>query len=202
MDLHKNHRERLRQRYETSGLDDFEEHVILELLLFYAIPRVDTNPTAHRLISRFGSLAGVLAAPEEELCQVKGVGRATARMIKSVYGQMLFRMLEGCDLLAGSERLALAAEWHMRTLPSENAAVSVFAFDMSGKPDVVMDYVSEDGDAEGLGALILRDMAEAGVSEYAVVIRCDTVPDGLRMEFARYQFPVVYRLAGCTLEKI
>lgn len=199
MGLHENHRERLRKRYETSGLDDFEDHVILELLLFHSIPRVDTNPTAHRLISQFGSLAGVLAASKEELCRVKGVGPAAAQMLNNVSGQMLFRMLEGCDLSGVNERFALAAEWHMRTL-SEAGAVSVFA------PGIVMDYVSEDGDAEGLGALIVRDMAEAGASEYAVVIRCggitDAVLDGLKTELARYHFPLVYRLTGYTLEKI
>ena len=194
MELHKNHRARLRKRYETSGLDDFEEHVILELLLFTSIPRADTNPTAHRLISRFGSLAGVLEAPEEELCQVKGVGAVTARTIKNVYGQMLFRMLDGSSVSEGDEQFALAAQWHMRNLPE--GAVSVFG------AEVVIDYVSDDGNAEGLGEMICRDMTEAGTVEYAVVIRCDEVPDGLKTELARHHFPSVYKLTGYTLEKI
>lgn len=194
MELHKNHRIRLRKRYEISGLDDFEEHVILELLLFTPLPRVDTNPTAHRLISRFGSLAGVLEAPEEELCQVKGVGTVTARMKKNVYRQMLFRMLEGCSVFEGDERFALAAQWHMRNLPE--GAVSVFG------AEVVIDYVSDDGNAEGLGEMIRRDMTESGAMEYAVVIRCDEVPEWLKTELARHHFPLVYKLTGLTLVKI
>ena len=54
--LHTNHRERLRDRFLKDGLDSFEPHNVLELLLFYAQPRGDMNPLAHRLIDTFGSL--------------------------------------------------------------------------------------------------------------------------------------------------
>ena len=67
MSVHSGHRQRLKERFLREGLDQFEEHQVLELLLFYCIPRKDTNPIAHALISRFGSLAGVLDAPVEEL---------------------------------------------------------------------------------------------------------------------------------------
>ena len=82
--LHKDHRKRLRKRYAEEGIDFFEDHNVLELLLFYALPRVDTNPIAHRLISRFGSLSGVFSASEDELCEVEGMGKASARFIKLV----------------------------------------------------------------------------------------------------------------------
>jgi len=57
--IHQGHRERLRVRFLEEGLDGFEDHQVLELLLFYAIPRTDTNPIAHRLINRFGTLSAV-----------------------------------------------------------------------------------------------------------------------------------------------
>ena len=76
---HAGHRERLRERYRTEGLEGFAPHEVLELLLTYAIPRQDTNPIAHRLVDRFGSLHGVLEASPQELEQVDGVGpRASA----------------------------------------------------------------------------------------------------------------------------
>ena len=67
MSIHKDHRQRVRERYLKEGLDGFSEVQVLELLLFYVIPRQDTNPIAHRLIDRFGSLHQVLEAPVEEL---------------------------------------------------------------------------------------------------------------------------------------
>lgn len=78
MSIHDGHRQRLKERFCKEGLDNFEEHQVLELLLFYCIPRVDTNPIAHRLLKHFGSLSRVLEAPVEELEQVSGIGHNAA----------------------------------------------------------------------------------------------------------------------------
>lgn len=79
--IHAGHRGRVKNEFRQRGLEGFPEHRVLELLLFYALPQWDTNPLAHRLIERFGSLAGVLDASVEELCQVKGVGEHAALLI-------------------------------------------------------------------------------------------------------------------------
>ena len=80
--VHEGHRERLRERFLKEGLENFEDHNILELLLFYSIPVKDTNEEAHRLIERFGSLSEVFDAKYEDLCTVKGIGEKTALLIK------------------------------------------------------------------------------------------------------------------------
>ena len=82
--LHAGHRQRLKKRFDAVGLKGFEEHTLLELLLFYAIPQKDTNALAHELIRRFGSLDGVLQASMAQLMQVNGVGENAARMLKVV----------------------------------------------------------------------------------------------------------------------
>ena len=84
MSLHDGHRGRLRQRFLAEGLDHFSDVQVLELLLFYAIARQDTNPIAHRLLEHFGSLSQVLEAPVEELCKVEGVGENTAVYLRLV----------------------------------------------------------------------------------------------------------------------
>ncbi len=84
MGVHDGHRQRKRDQFLAHGLDSMAEHEALELLLYYAIPRRDTNPIAHELIDRFGSLAGVLAAPWEELAKVPGVGPSAAALIAMV----------------------------------------------------------------------------------------------------------------------
>ena len=60
------------------GLERFEPHNVLELLLFYSVPRRDTNVLAHRLLEHFGSLVGVLSAAPEQLAQVEGIGMNAA----------------------------------------------------------------------------------------------------------------------------
>ena len=64
---HAKHRQRLRERFLSTGLEGFQDHEILELALFYVYSRRDTNPIGHALIERFGSLSGVLDAPVEAL---------------------------------------------------------------------------------------------------------------------------------------
>lgn len=81
---HADHRLRLKQRFLTEGLDGFDVHNVLELLLFYTIPRRDTNVIAHSLIDRFGSLYGVFDAEFHELCEIKGVSVHTASLIKLI----------------------------------------------------------------------------------------------------------------------
>ena len=76
------HRGRLKARFLTDGLDNFNEINALELLLFYTIPRCDTNPIAHRLLDRFGSFSGVLDADYNELIEVDGVSEHTATYLK------------------------------------------------------------------------------------------------------------------------
>lgn len=84
MNVHSGHRQRRREQFLQHGLDSFADHEILELLLFYAIPRQDTNPIAHELIKRFGSLEQVLAAPVEELAKSPGMGKYAATLLKLV----------------------------------------------------------------------------------------------------------------------
>ncbi len=82
-DTHSGHRERLRQK-AREDLEAFEPHEVLELLLFYVIPRRNTNPDGHRLIDTFGSAAKALDAPPEELRQVPGIGERAAQWISCV----------------------------------------------------------------------------------------------------------------------
>lgn len=82
--MHEGHRERLKQQFKNNNysIDKWQEHNILELLLFYSVPRVDTNETAHKLLDRFGSLAGVLDASPDALLSVDGVGNNSVVFLK------------------------------------------------------------------------------------------------------------------------
>lgn len=78
--LHEGHRQRIREKL-FSHQGSLEEHEILEILLFDAIPRKDTNPIAHALLDSFGSLKNIFSASPQLLCTVSGIGKSTAERI-------------------------------------------------------------------------------------------------------------------------
>lgn len=78
---HKGHRQRMKEKFLLNGLDAFEKHEALEMLLYYAVPRCDTNPLAHRLLKRFGSVSAVFDAPVDAL-EEAGLSRSTATLLK------------------------------------------------------------------------------------------------------------------------
>lgn len=84
MSIHDGHRKRVVQRFRKEGLDSFNQVQMLELLLFYCVPRKDTNELAHLLIDRFGSVSKVMDAPESELMKISGVGENVATFLHLV----------------------------------------------------------------------------------------------------------------------
>lgn len=79
--IHRDHRSRMKARFAAQGLDGLNDHEALELLLYFAVPRVDTNPIAHRLLDTFGSLHGVIDASPEALKRVQGIGENAATLL-------------------------------------------------------------------------------------------------------------------------
>lgn len=82
--LHHGHRTRLKRRFIHSGGENFNDHEILELLLYYSIPRKNTNDVAHKLLNEFGNFENILNASIEEIAEVEGVGEYSAVLIKLV----------------------------------------------------------------------------------------------------------------------
>lgn len=119
--IHSGHRERLRKRFLETGTSGFREHELLELLLFYAFPRVNTNEISHRLIERFGSLDGVLNADREELLTVKGMGASGSGFIDFI-GEL-------CGMYADS---AVSKTDFLAAGSAERYLVDYFSFSASG----------------------------------------------------------------------
>ncbi|MBQ1974628.1 MAG: DNA repair protein RadC, partial [Ruminococcus sp.] len=82
--LHAGHRQRMKQRFIDYGFQGMQQHEILEILLYYAIPRKDTNPLAHRLLDRYGSFAKVCDSPVDELQRDFGMSKSAAVLLKMI----------------------------------------------------------------------------------------------------------------------
>ena len=84
MGVHDGHRSRMKERFRGHGLENFNDINALELLLFYAAPRRDTNGMAHALLERFGSFSAVLEANEQELLAVPGIGENAVTLLRLI----------------------------------------------------------------------------------------------------------------------
>jgi len=83
--IHAEHRKRVREEFEISGFNsETPPHKIVEMMLFYSIPRKDTNTTAHLLMNEFGSVAELIDARPEDIMKVKGAGQSTATFLKFI----------------------------------------------------------------------------------------------------------------------
>ena len=78
MSIHDGHRQRMKERFCRDGLDGMQDHEVLEMLLYYCIPRRNTNEIAHNLLKEFKTLPRVMNATVKELEQVKGMGHNAA----------------------------------------------------------------------------------------------------------------------------
>jgi DNA repair protein RadC len=100
----RDHRQRLRARFMDGGAAAMPDYVLLELVLFRAIPRQDVKPLARTLLDTFGDFNRVVSAPAERLRAVKGVGEAVVQELKIVE--------------AAAHRLARAKVLHRAVLSS------------------------------------------------------------------------------------
>ncbi|PYG84368.1 DNA repair protein RadC [Ruminiclostridium sufflavum DSM 19573] len=82
--LHEGHRQRVRTRYLTEGIDAFEDYQVLEMLLFFCIPMRDTNELAHKMLKKYGSLAGLFEADPKDICKSCGVSINTAMLVSII----------------------------------------------------------------------------------------------------------------------
>ena len=164
--VHKGHRQKVRQRYLANGLEGEPAHNVLELLLFYAIPYKDTNPIAHALIDRFGSLSGVFRAGVPELASVKGMGENAAILLHLVLDVY---QAYADDLLQTSEQLETAQEivayMRPRFINTVDEKVYVLCFGANGKLLAVRKVAQGDLtgarlDVRAIAAIVLETNAQ------------------------------------------
>ena len=155
---------------------------MLELLLFYAIPRKDTNPIAHRLLARFGSLHAVFEASVADLCEVDGIGPSAAafiRMCPEIAKRVEASALEAAPL-STDERLGTYFVNYFRFTPPETACILFLDRDMNFIALEPLSY----GELEVPNCMVEKtlEVAEGKKAVYAVLSHnhgdAGTVPTG------------------------
>ena len=180
MGIHDGHREKMRRRFLQGGLEPFADHEALELLLYYAIPRRDTNPIAHALMERYGSLAAVLDAPVEDLQKVEGVGESAAVLLKLVpqlYRKARLAEAERETVLNSSER---AGAYLLERFAGEKHEV-VYALYLDRKGKLIACRRLGEGGISSAGLDIRRLLEQALLTSASAVILSHNHPSGVAL---------------------
>ena len=175
---HIGHREKLRNRFmQENGFESFEDHQILELLLFYANARSDTNPIAHALLDEFGSLKGVLEARPDMLARVHGVGERAATLISMVVP--LTRVWNRCamevpDKISNSRE----AEKYCLSLLAGHRTEHFYVISLNAKCAVVGKRMISEGSLSEVSAYPRKVMETALNYNVHSVLFCHNHPGG------------------------
>ena len=180
MGIHDGHREKLRRRFLDGGLDTFADHEALELLLFYAIPRRDTNELAHRLMEHYGTLDAVLTAPLEELTQISGIGENAAALIRLVP-----RLAQKARLSAAAREIVLSDAERMgeylleRFRGEKNEVIYQLCLDRKGK--LIVCRRLNEGSVDSSELNIRRLVENALLSSASMVVLAHNHPSGIAL---------------------
>ena len=151
--LHSEHRNRMRKEFLAHGFDETTPlHKVVEMLLFYSIPRKDTNNTAHLLVNKFKTLENILSASPEELMSVSGVGENTVayfnliRHVSKSYVESKIsktkRFKNADEIFDFLLRKYFDATKEMVAITSFDAAGRLLGFDIVNEGDIAMVGVS------------------------------------------------------------
>lgn len=179
MGIHDGHREKMRRRFAQTGLSGFADHEALELLLFYAIPRRDTNPLAHRLLERYGSLEGVFTAPAEDLEKVEGMGGSAALLLRLVplLAEKSRERTDGPVILNSTER---AGEYLLRRFDGKKHEL-VYELCLDRKGKLLACKRLNDGGASSASLDIRKVVENAILTSASTVILAHNHPSGIAL---------------------
>ena len=175
--LHDGHRDRLRETFLKTGLDDFHPHNVLELLLFYSIPRKDTNEIAHELINEFGSITRVFDATPEELVKVKGITKNSAVLISMIPQLARYYLSKKAERGVPLKSARLVAEFLAPKFIGENHEV-IYVLFLDNKLQVVTYKKLNEGTTHSVELRIDQIVKLAASIDAPRVVLAHNHPDG------------------------
>lgn len=178
--IHEGHRARMKKKLLENGERSLADHELLEVLLYYAIPRRDTNELAHRLLKQFGSLRGVLSAPVQELACVSGVGQQAALLMGMV--QMLCRRAAQREKEQILNSVDACGAYFTELLGSSRREM-LWQVCLDGKGKVLSSRCLAEGDVS-MAAVSVRQVVEYALRAGAVgVVLAHNHPSGVALPY-------------------
>lgn len=180
MGIHEGHRERKRSQFLRCGAESFADHELLELLLYYAVPQKDTNPIAHDLMKRFGSLQAVLAASADELMEVPYIKERAAVLIRltSAMYQRALLAEDGQEAILDT-RERIGTFFQQVFLSHSTEAMYQLCLDAKGKKRGF--YKLGEGDVGSVGLNIRQIMENTLRSKAVLVVLAHNHPSGIAL---------------------
>lgn len=179
MGIHDGHRSRKKEQYLRMGLDSFADHEALELLLFYAIPRRDTNPIAHALLNKFGSLDGVLNAGVEELQQVEGVGESAALLL-TLLPSIMRRALRRSAKEKILNSVDICGKYFLNLLADERREM-LYQVCLDAKGKLITCKKLSEGDADSASFSVRQVVENALLADASIVILAHNHTSGVAL---------------------
>lgn len=180
MGVHDGHRERKREQFLRHGADAFADHELLELLLYSAVPRRDTNPLAHDLINHFGSLHAVFSAPAEELQKFSGISQSGAvllKLIAPIYHRAALSAGENEQVLDTVEKIG---RFFMNLYVAESSEV-LYQLCLDAKGRRLNLYKVSDGDPNSVNLNVRKIVENAILSQASMVAIAHNHPSGVAL---------------------
>ena len=199
MGVHDVHRDRKREQFLRCGAESFADHELLELLLYYAIPQKDTNPIAHALMERFGSLQAVLSAPPEELMEtpyIKEKAAVLLRLAPALYQRVLMGGEDREIILDTRERIG---EFFRRIFMVHATEVMyLLCLDGKGKKKSLLKL--SEGDVGSVGINIRQIVEHALRAKAVMVVLAHNHPSGVALP--SHEDQIATRMVGDALDTI
>ncbi len=168
VNIHAGHRQRMRDKFFQQGIDAFQDHEILEMLLYYALPQRNTNDIAHGLIEHFGSFSSVLEADVEALVAQPYITENVAFLIKimlPVYNRYIKSVTEQKKKFENTDEIVT----YLRSKYIGNTHESVYALFFDAENNLIVCKKLNDGDISS-SFFDLRKLAAAVLEAKAVTV--------------------------------
>ncbi len=182
--LHDGHRDRLRNEFLNLGENQtMHDHKLLEMLLFYAIPRRDTNPIAHQLLNTFGSFSAVFDADVEALAEIKGMTKNAAVLIKSILPIARMYIESKNDVTNCVKTFEDVGKFFLAKylgIKSETASMLC----LNGKGEILSFEIISDGDLDSAGLSIRTVLQQVIKTSATAVVIAHNHPSGIALPSA------------------